>query len=96
MNGQSQDKSTETQKAVDPDGQVDRKSDTTWIKQKLVKSLYIFKHSQLWYLLIDAQFSQRQDSESDADIIVTRLWLVYFATFHTRDGIHLFLIMLGF
>lgn len=39
-------------------------------------------------LLIGAQFSQRQDGE--ADIIVTHLWMVYFATFHARAGIYLF------
>lgn len=44
-------------------------------------------------LLISAQLSQRQDG--DADIIVTHLWMVYFATFHARAGIY-FLIMLGF
>lgn len=57
-----------------------------------MKPVYFLK--TMSYLMICAQFSQRQDGDGDADIIVTGGFFV--ATFHFRAGIYLFLIMLGF
>lgn len=39
------------------------------------------------YLMIGAQFSQRQDGDGDADIIVTHLWMGFFFLPHFTPGL---------